>query len=253
MSGSIRFAGLPIHPLSVDETIQVLADRPATAPFGPYVTPNMEHIYLSHRYAEVKAVFENGLANANDSRILHRLGKLGGLELKLAPGAYVVDRLFRASIKPDDSICVIGATDETVAIIRRQFGLTHMVQHIPPMGFIDDEAAVRAAIDFIVAHPSRYVMVATGMPQSERFCTQVMQDGRATGIGLCIGSSLLVLAGQGYPAPDWMEQNGLVWLYRLVREPGRLWKRYLVHDLYGALVCLGDILALRLGLRRADA
>jgi N-acetylglucosaminyldiphosphoundecaprenol N-acetyl-beta-D-mannosaminyltransferase len=46
-----------------------------------------------------------------------------------------------------------------------------------------------------------------------------------------------------------MEQRGLVWLYRLIREPRRLWRRYLVNDLVGLALCLADLVALRLRLR----
>jgi N-acetylglucosaminyldiphosphoundecaprenol N-acetyl-beta-D-mannosaminyltransferase len=47
-----------------------------------------------------------------------------------------------------------------------------------------------------------------------------------------------------------MEHSGLVWLYRLIKEPGRLWRRYLVRGLAGVALCVADIFAWRLGLRR---
>ncbi|OXE37649.1 MAG: hypothetical protein CGW95_00265 [Phenylobacterium zucineum] len=90
-----------------------------------------------------------------------------------------------------------------------------------------------------------------GPPQSEKFCQFVIADGRAVGLGLCIGSSLSVITGQQTPAPDWMEQAGLVWLYRLFREPKRLWRRYLVRALIGLGLGLRDVVAIRLGLRSA--
>jgi exopolysaccharide biosynthesis WecB/TagA/CpsF family protein len=245
----VRFAGLPFNPLDVDQTVDILAGRPAGSTFAVYVTPNIEFIYLHRKNAEMRAVFDTALASTNDSRIIHRLARLAGLELHFAPGAYVVDRLLRKVIQPDDPITIVGGTAEIVDRIRAMFGLTNISQHIPPMGFIRDEDAVRAAVEFVVAHPARFVMVAMGPPQSERFCHRLLIDGRASGVGLCIGSSLLVVSGAGHPAPDWMEQSGLVWLYRLVREPGRLWRRYLVHGLYGVGVCLRDVLAIRLGAR----
>lgn len=248
---AVRFAGLRIHPLDVDETVSVLAGRPTAEPFAPYVTPNVEFIFYQSRSPALRRVFEACLVSTNDSRILHRLGKLAGLELKFAPGAYVAARLFEGAIRPDDPLAVIGATPEIVEDLRTRFGLTQVVQHVPPMGFIRDPAAVRAAVDFIAAHPSRFVFVAMGPPQSEALCDAVMQDGRATGVGLCIGSSLQVMTGAIGAAPDWMETGGLVWLHRLAREPGRLWKRYLVHDLYGVAVCLADAARLRLSPSRS--
>jgi N-acetylglucosaminyldiphosphoundecaprenol N-acetyl-beta-D-mannosaminyltransferase len=249
----LRFAGLPFHPLTVDETVQVLAARPASRPFAVYVTPNVEFIYHHRRHPEMQAVFQDCLVSTNDSRILHRLARLAGLELEFAPGAYVVRALFQRAVEADDPLLVVGATPEVAEALRAQFGLTRLVQHIPPMGFIHDPASVRAAVDFVVSHPSRFVFVAMGPPQSETFCQAVRADGRARGVGLCVGSSLQVLTGAIDPAPDWMEHSGLVWLHRLAREPGRLWRRYLVHDLYGIGVCAAEILHHRLVPRREHA
>ncbi len=246
----LRFAGLRIHPMSVEGAVQELAERPASAPFAAYLTPNVEFIYHHRHDPFMQAAFQDCFLSTNDSRILHRLGKLAGLELGFAPGSYVAPRLFAEVIRPDDPLAVIGATAPVVEALRRIFGLTNIVQHIPPMGFIRDPQSVRAAVEFIAAHPSRFVFVAMGPPQSEALCHAVRVDGRATGLGLCVGSSLQVLTGAVQAAPTWMERSGLVWLHRLAREPGRLWRRYLVHDLYGLGVGLTEIVRYRLGLRR---
>ena len=249
-----RFAGLPIRPVDVDDNVRLLAERDPAAPFAAYTTPNVEFVYLRRKHADMAQAMEDSFVCSNDSRILHRLGKLAGLELKFSPGSYVVRRLFEDGIvAPNDPVTVIGVTPEIVGVIRERFGLRNLHHHIPPMGFIHNEDAVRAAVDFVAANPSRFIFIAVGPPQSERFCRKLAQNGRVTGLGLCIGSSLLVLTGRGTSAPDFMEKTGLVWLYRLAMEPGRLWRRYLVNDLQGLAVCLADILAIRLKMRRTDA
>jgi len=121
------------------------------------------------------------------------------------------------------------------------------------MGFIHQPDAVREAVEFVATHPARFVFVAMGPPQSEKFCEHIIEDGRSVGVGLCIGSSINVITGQSDPAPDWMEHSGLVWLYRLVREPKRLWKRYLVRGMFGLGLGLADVFAIRLGVRRDAA
>jgi N-acetylglucosaminyldiphosphoundecaprenol N-acetyl-beta-D-mannosaminyltransferase len=237
--------------MSTDETLAALADREAAAPFAVYTTPNAEHVWLNADDAEFARCNAGSWVSTNDSRILGMAARLGGLDLGFAPGAYVVVRMFEEIIGPDDTLSVIGGSEETVAALRQRFGLNHVWHHNPPMGFIHDPEAVRTAIDFVAAHPARFVFVAMGPPQSEKFCQRVIEDGRATGIGLCIGSSISVVTGQLAVAPDWMEQRGLVWLYRLLREPQRLWKRYLVRGMYGLGRALLDAAALRLRLKTA--
>lgn len=245
----VRFAGLRFTPLSVDETVAALAARPATAPFVAFVTPNAEHAFLRRKDPLFRQCGDDCWISTNDSRIIGRAALLAGIDLKFAPGAYVVDRMFKDLIGPDDAISIVGATPEVVAKLKAQFGLRNAAHHIPPMGFIHIPEAVKAAVEFVAAHPARFVFVAMGPPQSEKFCQHVIADGRSTGVGLCIGSSINVITGGSDPAPDWMEHSGLVWLYRLVKEPKRLWRRYLVHGMVGLGLGLKDVVAIRLGLR----
>jgi len=246
---TLRFAGLSFTPLSVDQTVAALARRTADAPFAVFVTPNAEHAYLRRHDAEFRTLGDTCWISTNDSRVLRRAARLGGLDLDFAPGAYVVQALFDGMIAPDDALTVVGGTPDLVARLEARYGLTRVSQHVPPMGFIHDDAAVAQAIDFVAGHPARFVFVAMGPPQSEKFCARVVADGRATGIGLCIGSSLSVITGTSDPAPAFMEQSGTVWLYRLAREPKRLWRRYL-RGFYGLGLGLRDAARLRLGVKR---
>jgi len=63
---------------------------------------------------------------------------------------------------------------------------------------------------------------------------------------LAVGAAFDYHAGRLLPAPLWFQRHGLAWLWRLAREPRRLWRRYLVlNSLY-----LGFLAAQRLGLWR---
>ncbi|MBV9511537.1 MAG: WecB/TagA/CpsF family glycosyltransferase [Caulobacteraceae bacterium] len=247
----VRFAGLRFTPLNIEETTAALLGRDPAAPFAAFITPNVEHAALRRGNPEFSLCGDTCWISTNDSQVMRRAARLAGLDLKLAAGAHVVDRMARAGMDRGEPLTIIGGAEEMAEALRDQFGFSRVQQHIPPMGMIRNDEAVRAAIDYIVAHPARFVFVAMGPPQSEQFCQRVIADGRATGVGLCIGSSLAVLTGRSTPAPDWMEKRGLVWAYRLLTEPRRLWRRYLVRDMIGLGLCIRDILALRLGLKSA--
>lgn len=245
----IAFAGLRFHAVTLDQAVAAVAARPADLPFDLMITPNAEHAWLRRRDREFDRISASAWLSTNDSRVLGKAAKLGGVDLGFAPGAHIVDILFQDIIRPDEALTIIGGEPDVVATLVQRFGLTNVAHHNPPMGFIHDDQAVAAAIAFVVAHPARFVFVAMGPPQSEKFCHRVIDDGRATGLGLCIGSSINMITGRSPRAPQWMEDRGLVWLYRLAREPGRLWKRYLVRGFYGLGLGLRDALLFRLGLK----
>ena len=248
----VAFAGLRFHVVSVDEALDLVAARPADQPFNILITPNAEHAWLRSRDPEFDQISRQAWLSTNDSRVLRRAAQIGGVELGFAPGAYIVEALINRLIAPDEAITIIGGEPAVISDLKSQFGLTRIAHHNPPMGFIQNPEAVEEALEFVIAHPGRFVFVAMGPPQSEKFCRRLMDDGRATGLGLCIGSSINTITGHLPKAPQWAEDRGLVWLYRLISEPNRLWKRYLLRGFYGLGLSLGDIIAYRLRLKTPD-
>ncbi|HEU4820333.1 MAG TPA: WecB/TagA/CpsF family glycosyltransferase, partial [Qipengyuania sp.] len=81
---------------------------------------------------------------------------------------------------------------------------------------------------FVERTQAQLVLFAIGAPQSEIVAHAIARRGRAGGVGLCIGASVEFLSGAKRRAPSWMQRAGLEWLFRLVSEPGRLWRRYLL-------------------------
>ena len=77
-------------------------------------------------------------------------------------------------------------------------------------------------------HPARFAFLAVGSPRQEVVAEALVRRGKATGIGLCIGSSLLFLTGAERRAPRLVQDAGLEWAWRLAGNPRRLARRYLV-------------------------
>jgi N-acetylglucosaminyldiphosphoundecaprenol N-acetyl-beta-D-mannosaminyltransferase len=73
------------------------------------------------------------------------------------------------------------------------------------------------------------VWVGLGCPKQERWIAQ-HKDQLPPAVYFGIGAAFAFHAGEVRQAPDWMQRHGIEWLYRLYREPGRLWKRYLVYN-----------------------
>ncbi len=230
----VDFLDVPFTPLDLDAVIAALESRPADAPFTYVITPNADIMVRLHRaWGTLWPVYRGAWFFLNDSRILARLARLAGVVLPATPGADLVAGLLAhlqqgGSGGPETPLTILGGEPEVVARVIARFGLRRVSHHNPPMGFIDDPAAVAACVDFAVAHPARYVLVVLGNPRQEILSARIAATGKATGIGLCCGASLNFLAGTQQRAPAWMRRHGLEWLFRLGQEPGRLWCRYLV-------------------------
>jgi len=229
--GSIPYLGLTFDPRPMAAIVEALCvDHGGDC--VTVVTPNVDHIVRLHRAegaaaAVLWAAYRDASLCLCDSRIVARLAKLRGVVLPVVPGSDLTARLFERLL-PGDRIAVIGGDAATVGELAALKPGLDIVQHIPPMGLARNAAALDAAADFAVAARARFVFLAVGSPQQELLAQRIRAQPAARGVVLCIGASIEFLTGRIARAPHWMQRGGIEWLHRLLSNPRRLWRRYLV-------------------------
>jgi N-acetylglucosaminyldiphosphoundecaprenol N-acetyl-beta-D-mannosaminyltransferase len=122
-----------------------------------------------------------------------------------------------------------GVAEQAAAELERRFpGLTVCGTYAPPFGpWAEDED--RQIVERIRAARPDVLFVAFGAPRQDVWIREHMAE-LDVPVSVGIGGTLNFLAGKIRRAPQWMQDFGLEWLYRVVQEPGRLWKRYLLED-----------------------
>ena len=89
--------------------------------------------------------------------------------------------------------------------------------------------AVETCLRFVErASLFRFCFLAVGSPQQERLADLLKTRGHARGLALCVGGSINFLTGAERRSPGWMQRAGLEWLYRLLLNPPRMARRYLL-------------------------
>lgn len=92
-------------------------------------------------------------------------------------------------------------------------------------GFLDDAAYVALAVD----HRPALIVLGMGMPRQEEVAVALRKAlGPATCLIVCGGAILDFLGERHRRAPGWMRHTGLEWIFRLLREPRRLFSRYVI-------------------------
>ncbi len=226
----VRLLGVEFAGLSFDEVLDRLAARPASAPFAYVVTPNSDHLVRLHSRPELGALYEAAALRLLDSRVVARLARVVGLPAPpVVTGSDLTAALFdRGLVEPGEPVAVLGGSEETAAALRERYGLTRLAHHNPPMGFDRDPAALERAIRILEDNPARFSFLAVGSPRQEIVAQALVRRGKATGVGLCIGASLLFLTGAERRAPRAVQSAGMEWAWRLALDPRRLARRYLV-------------------------
>jgi exopolysaccharide biosynthesis WecB/TagA/CpsF family protein len=91
-----------------------------------------------------------------------------------------------------------------------------------PLTAEEDEAVVQR----INASGAGIIFIGLGAPKQDVFAHE--HRDRIEAVQVCVGAAFDFHAGVLEMAPPWMQRLGLEWFYRLIREPRRLWRRYLV-------------------------
>jgi N-acetylglucosaminyldiphosphoundecaprenol N-acetyl-beta-D-mannosaminyltransferase len=119
-----------------------------------------------------------------------------------------------------------GAAEEAASAMNRRFpGIRVVGTH---HGYFDKEGEESdRVVDVIAAARPNILFVCFGMPLQEHWTRRNLQR-LAANVVLFGGSTIEYAAGRKKLAPSWMSKHGMEWLYRLLQEPRRLWRRYLI-------------------------
>lgn len=227
-----EFLGLGFDSLSRHQVLAHLTKVTGETPYGYVVTPNVDHVVRLHEdetgKARLRTLYENADLCLCDSKVLHLLGRLRGVRLSVLPGSELTALMFERVIRAGDRIAIVGGDAALVATLREKFKAVEFVQHCPPMGLRRDAAARRLAANFIARSGARFAFIGVGSPQQEMIAAEARSMPGAAGVALCVGAGLDFLAGRQKRAPRLARNLGLEWAHRLLSDPKRMWRRYLL-------------------------
>lgn len=134
-----------------------------------------------------------------------------------------------------------GVAEELRAELLRRFpGIRIVGTYTPPFRALNAEEEKELASQLEMAQAD-VLWCGLSTPKQERFMAQYAGK-LPVKLLVGVGAAFDLLSGNLAEAPDWMKRNGLQWLYRLVKEPKRLWRRYLLNNpRFVFLVCLQKI------------
>ena len=169
---------------------------------------------------------------------------LHGFKPDRIAGRHIMHALIQDAVINDRSIFFFGSTPEKLTIaehfLLKNFPGLHIAGMISPPFRSLSELENNAYAKQINASGASLVFVALGCPKQEIWMHHMKGQINATMLG--IGIALEVLTGQQVSAPAWMERAGLEWFFRLLKEPRRLFKRYLYTNTFFIFLLVRAIL-----------
>lgn len=228
----VEVLGCPIDALTMASTVErclALVDRGQGA---TQVSVNAAKLVHCSENAEMRSfVSDCDIVSADGQSVVWASRLLGRPLPERVPGIDLMQELLRVADQRSLSVYILGARE---AVLAR--AVAKLRAEYPGIGSIEarhgyfgpeDEAEVAARIR--AASPD-VLFVAMDSPRKELWLRR-NRDRLGARFAMGVGGAVDVLAGERARAPGWVQRLGLEWLFRLLQEPRRMWRRYLLGNL----------------------
>jgi N-acetylglucosaminyldiphosphoundecaprenol N-acetyl-beta-D-mannosaminyltransferase len=227
-----RVGRLPIDSVDFAQALDAIEALVRSRSGGMVFTPNVDHVVLAEKDARFRAAYQAVNLSLVDGTLLLWAARLLGWSLpEKVSGSDLLQPLMQRAAQCGFSVYLLGG-DPGVAEAARD-RLQEQFPELRVVGCDDSRIDVDAVDEAIVERIARaapaLVLVALGAPKQEVF---IFEQRARLGGAVCVGvgASLDFVAGTRRRAPRWISRIGLEWLYRLLQEPRRLARRYLLRD-----------------------
>jgi len=221
--------GITVHAVTMADTLRIAGEAIARRKPLAIGVVNVAKIVKLQSDAEVRAsILDSDLVLADGAPVVWSSRLLRRPLPERVAGIDVFERLLAAAGEHGYRVYFLGATQEVLdAVIERALRehpglIVAGSQH----GYFKNEQMGEVA-NAVCASGADVLFVAMTTPKKEIFLREVSQRG-VIPVTHGVGGSFDVYSGKTKRAPVWMQKSGLEWFYRVLQEPGRMWKRYLV-------------------------
>ena len=205
---------------------------------GALITPNVDHLVKLQKDEDFYKIYQQAEWVVCDSKILYLMSKLLKVSLPEAiPGSSFFTAYYM--YHKDDPNCKIfllvaaeGIAEKARQNINKKVGREIVVgAHSPSYGFEKNEKECEELVKIVNASGANVLLVGVGAPKQEKWIMKYRDRMPNVDVFMALGATIDFEAGTLKRAPKVWQKCGMEWLYRTLKEPKRLFKRYFVDDM----------------------
>jgi N-acetylglucosaminyldiphosphoundecaprenol N-acetyl-beta-D-mannosaminyltransferase len=232
----VRIGGLSVDNTTIDDAAAFAIERARQRRrlgSALLATVNARSVLLAADSPRFGEILNHSALSIPDGMSIVLASRLLGTPLReRVTGVDLVEELCKRCAREKLSVYFLGgrpgAADRTAAVLRERYpGLRLAGTDCPPNDFERDPLERARVLQAIRKAGPDILFVALGMPKQE-FWIAESASALEVGVVMPVGGTFELLAGLIPRAPRWLQRLGLEWLFRLIVEPRRLWRRYLI-------------------------
>lgn len=232
----VRFMNTYIDNISLEEAAAHIEKCIAARKIGQVITPNVDQIVRIEMDPYFARICEKCELLLVDGHPLLWIAKLYGHPFReKICGSDLVPYLCRLSAEKRYSVFFLGAApgvaDRAAAQMQEKYkGLKVAGTYSPPMGFEKDKGEMEKINKMLYDSKADMLFVGMGVPKQDIFIYENMHKYQIP-MSFSVGAAIDFIAGQQKRCPRWITKIGMEWFYRMIHDPKRLFRRYLVDDM----------------------
>ena len=230
---TIQLRGMPIHAITKSQTAKHLISCSLQNVGGWVVTPNLDILRRYVKSSSYRNLIATSTLNVADGVPLIWASRAKGQPLdERVNGTDLMVDLCGASAEAGQSVFFLGgnpgSAEKAADVLKAKFPNLEVAGcHCPAHGFETEIDTICEIGEILSAAEPDFVFVGLGSPKQDVLINMLrLKMPNVWWLG--VGISFSFVGGEISRAPDWAKKNGLEWFYRLLSEPRRLFKRYLV-------------------------
>lgn len=232
----MKFLNTHVDNLTMEEAVEEAKRLILNGRNSYVVTPNVDHIVKIEHDRLFREIYENADLVLTDGKPLIWMSRLLGMPIKQKiSGSDYFPEVCEMAAREGFSIFLLGAAEgvakkAAVNLMKKYKNLKIAGVYSPSYGFENDEEEISYIIRKINWAKPDILCIGMGTPKQEKFYYKY-RDLLQVPLTLHIGATIDFEAGVIKRAPKWVSYAGMEWLFRLLKEPRRLYRRYLLEDL----------------------
>lgn len=229
---NLKVCGIGFCATTMDQLMETVFSLPTEQLSATVNLVGVPGIISAKENEKVAKTYASATMAIIDGMPIVKIARKKGLVCDRCAAPDIMPYIFKESVKQGKTHYFYGGKDNDVLRRLRENlekdypGIKIVGMYSPPFRPLTEEEDKQVCDEINSSHPD-FLWVGIGAPKQEMWMKEHQEKIKGT-VMFGVGAGFNFFAGTLDKAPEWMEKASLEWMFRLVKEPKRLWKRYVL-------------------------